>query len=241
MLGACSTGGNTSTPSSSSESSSSESSSSELDLYGFDLKKTEDICANATYNLADQINLHPGVSLSDLSFMVAQRSEPIATVDANGLLTRVRYGSTQVTVYRKSTPVFDKSFTIHFFPTPDAQIGTFSAQLSAAEGHEDNRVTVTIQTKANNKFSISYTAGWLSVDNGDDTKTNYQIANAIEAEGDFELEGSLKFTVTTESFALKKRFGGRLDFDGSNPFIFTRVPVAEDRTSDRVNLLKATA
>ena len=239
MLSACG-GGTTpsSTPSTPSEPSSQET-SSELDLYGFDLKKENDICATSTYNLADQINLHSGVSLSDLSFSVPSGRETIATVNSSGVITRVGYGTTQINIARKSMPLLDRVFSISFFPSADAYLGRFSATLTPATGHEDDRVTVTIETKQNNKFTISYSTGWLSV--GTTEPENIQITSAIEAEGLFELEGSLKFTVTSTNFPFRNKFGGRLIFDEANPIIDSRVPVSTEKTSDRTNFEKVVA
>ena len=237
MLSAC--GGNTTsstTTSSQSPEPSSQETSSELDLFGFDLKKENDISASSTYNLADQITLHSGVKLSDLSFTVAQSQNPIAAVSDGGLLTRVAYGTTQVTIARKATPLFDKMFSISFFPSVDAYLGKFVAELTPATGHEDSKVTVTLETKQDNKFTISYTAGWLST--GVDNPEAIQIANPIEAEGQFELEGSLKFTVTSAGFPFRSRFGGRLIFDEAKPVIDTRVPVSSEKTSNRTQFNK---
>ena len=239
MLAAC--GGNatsSTTTSSQPPEPSSQETSSELDLYGFDLKKGEVISTASTYNLADQISLHNGVALSDLSFSVAERETPVATVDASGVLTRVSYGSTQVRISRKAMPLLDKIFTIHFFPNENSHIGRFTAELTADPDHPDNKVTVTIETKADNKFSISYTAGWVSV--GTEEPTAYQVA-ATEAEGLFEFESILKFTVTTTSFPYKKTFSGRIIFDEANPIIDTRVPVAEGKISNRTHFNKVVA
>ena len=240
MLAAC--GGNT-TPSSESSTpatpSSQEESSSELDLFGFDLKKENDISDASTYNLADQINLHTGVQLSDLSFTIISSRDPVATVNSSGVLTRVKYGTTQVTISRKSLPLMDKMFSISFFPTKDAYLGTFSHELTADPAHPSDKVTVTIETKQDNKFSISYTAGYLQV--GTDEPEVLHIENAIEAEGVFELEGSLKFTVTSANFPFKTRFGGRVSFDGENPYIYSRVPVSSEKTSNGTNFAKVVA
>ena len=238
MLGACGTNTQSSSTSQPVDPSSQET-SSELDLFGFDLKKEEAISVEATYNLADQINLHSGVSISDLSFVVGERTEPIATINEAGLLTRVAYGSTQVRIARKAAPLMDKLFTIHFFPSVDAMVGRFSAELTPATGHEDAKVRVTIETKSDNTFTISYTAGWVSV--GSEEPESIQIQNAIEAQGSYELESILKFTVTSANFPFKKTFGARLAFDGANPVIDTRVPVAESKTSNRTKFVKAVA
>lgn len=240
MLAAC--GGNatsSTTTSSQPPEPSSQETSSELDLFGFDLKKESDICANNAYNLADQMNIHSGFQLSDFSFTVAQREKPIATVNESGVLTRVAYGTTQVTIARKAYPLFDKSFSISFFPSADAYLGTFTAEMTPVTGHEDSKVTVTLETKQDNKFTISYTTGWLSV--GTENPESIQITEAIQAEGQFELEGSLKFTVTSANFPFRSRFGGRLIFDGSNPIIDSRVPVSTEKTSNRTNFSKAAA
>lgn len=239
MLSACGSNTNpSSTPSTPSEPSSQET-SSELDLYGFELKKENDICITNTYNLADQITLKGNVKLSDLSFTVASGRGAIATVDANGLLTRVAYGTTQVNIARKAMPLLDRVFSISFFPSADIYLGTFTAELTPATGHEDDKVTVTLETKQDNKFTISYTTGWLSV--GTTEPENIQITSAIQAEGVFELEGSLKFTVTSSGFPFREKFGGRLAFNGATPIIETRVPVSTEKTSNRVTLTKAAA
>lgn len=234
MLAAC----GTTTPSSSSQPvtpSSNEEESSELDLYGFELKKTQEIVTADSYNLADQITLKGNTQLSDLSFNIL--NQEIATVSAAGLISKVSYGSTQVGVSRKTFPLLDKIFTIYFFPTADAHLGKFSAELTADPSHEENTITVTIETKQDNKFSIKYTAGYAKV--GTEEPTIIHIENPVEAEGVFELEGALKFTVTTEAFPFRKMFGGRLVFDGNNPIIDTKVPVSESKTSDRTSLIKS--
>lgn len=242
LLGACNAN---STGSSSSGSQSIEpptpSETSELDLFGFDLKKESDVATTATYNLADQINLHSGVKISDLMFTILQTENPVATINDAGLLTKVRYGSTQVNIKRKSTPFFDKNFTIHFFPSAEPYVGNFTAELTASTvtGHEDQRVTVNIETKADKTFKISYTAGYLMV--GTEEPTEIQIESAIEAQGVYEYENILKFTVSTEAFPFTKTFGARLIFDGNNPIIDTRVPVSSSRTSNRTNFNKVVA
>ena len=226
MLAACGGSGSTSS-SQTSEPSSEPAVSSEVDLFGFEFKKDSDNTNAASYNLANQITLKGTTQLSDLQFTSVNTD--VATVDASGLITRVAYGSTQIAVSRKDASLFLKTFTINFLPDASAYLGKYDSHMAEATGHESEQVLVTIEIKENNKFTLNYSAGWLSAGS---EPTVYHIESPIAAEGTFELDSLLKFTVTTTSFPYKKTFSGIFLFDSDNTTIKAKVPVAADKTSN---------
>lgn len=236
MMAAC--GGNTTPSSSSPVEPSSEAESSDIDLFGFELKKDSDNVTSGTYNLADQITLKGGTQLSNLSF--ASSNEEVCTVSDGGIITRVSYGSAQIVIKRKDYSIFTKTFSINFLPDSSAYLGKYDSHMAEAEGHTDDQVVVTIELKNDNKFTINYTTGWLSAGSGESV-TNYHIESAIAAEGTYEIESLIRFTVTSTSFPFKKTFSGIFIFDSDNTTIKAKVPVAAEKTSNMTYFEKVVA
>lgn len=236
MLAACSTGGSSVAPSTPSQDLSSES-SEEVIIAGYELKEDKKLTSEASYDIKNSIKFGKVTSVDGLVFSSA--NESIATVNAQGVITRVNYGSTQITIKVKGeeSKIYKwNTFTINFLPPESAMLGKYDTYMAEVEGHTDEQVFVSIEIKAENKFAINYSTGYLLAG-----ETTYHIESAIAAEGTYEYDSMIRFTITTESFPYRKTFGGQFIFDGDNTTIKSRVPVSTEKTSNMTYFEKATA
>ena len=204
-------------------SSSTEESSEPLSIIGYELSKLMDSTKESTYNLKSLITLVNYKNITDLSF--ASSNEEVATVDAQALITRQGYGTCTITINDAKNPslLHLSTFNITFQPEESVNLGKYDNHLDAPQGKDE--VYAVIELKAENKFTLTYTAGTVLVGE------NEYVITAQSAEGTFTVDSLYKFTITTEAFPYKKTFSGLMIYDGNKPTLKLKVPVAEDKTS----------
>ena len=229
LLAACSTGGTTSSTAPASTSEEPSTSQAPLSLKGYSLTKERDTTKEASYKLADVIKLETLTSLSQLMF--SSSNEDIATVDANGIITRKEFGSASIAIRVASDPtsLFKIStFQITFSPEDSKLLGQYVNTLDAPEGKTE--VKATIELKANNTFELTYTAGVVLDTDGEGGRAEYTIT-AQTVTGTYVPDSVYKFTVTTESFPYKKTFSGQINYNEGTPVLRAKVPLAENKLS----------
>lgn len=229
LLAACSTSGTTTSTAPASTSEEPSTSQAPLSLKGYSLTKERDTTKEASYKLADVIKLETLTSISQLLF--SSSNEDIATVDANGVITRKEFGSASIAIRVASDPTSlykYSTFQITFSPEDSKLLGHYTNLLDAPEGKTEARAT--IELKANNTFELTYTAGVVLDTDGEGGKAEYTIA-AQTVSGTYVPDSVYKFTVTTESFAYKKTFSGQVVFNEGSPALRVKVPLAENKLS----------
>ncbi len=201
-----------------------EESSTPVSIRTYELTKDRDSTKAPTYDLKTVITLSTGKTITDLSFT---SSDPeVATVDAQGVITRVAFGNSTITINNAKNPsILDLStFNISFQPEDSKILGKYDNHLDAPEGKEE--VYAVIELKAENKFTLTYTAGTVL-----DHDESYDI-EALTADGTYTVDSLYKFTVTTEAFPYKKTFSGMMEYsEGKSPVLKLKVPLAADKLS----------
>ena len=199
-----------------------------ISLKGYELKEVSRSVSAATFDLATVLEFYTIKSVDDLLFKSS--NEEIATVDSKGVITRKQYGNASISIVPKNEPtsIFKMTvFNIFFTPTEEYLIGKYDSHIDGVEGQPE--VLVTIEIKANKQFTITYTAGKVSV--GEDT---YDVT-AQTLNGTFENDGMIKFTITSDT-TLRKTFGGQFVYDGDKVTIKAKVPVSDEKTSRMIYL-----
>ena len=200
-----------------------EESSTPISIRTYELTKVRDSTKAATYDLKTVITLSTGKTITDLSF---SSSDPeVATVNAQGVITRVAFGNSTITINNAKNPsILDLStFNISFQPEDSKILGKYDNHLDAPEGKTE--VYAVIELKAENKFNLTYTAGTVLVN-----EEEYEVT-AQNVEGTYTVDSLYKFTVTTEAFPYKKTFSGMMVFEGDKITLKLKVPVGADKTS----------
>jgi len=205
-----------------------EASSQEMSLRGFELKETRKSVEASTFDLATVIQFYQIKSVDELAF--SSSNEEIATVDSKGIITRKQYGNSSITIAPKAYKdniFMQATFNIMFAPPESYILGKYDSHIDGVEGQPE--VLVTIEIKANKQFTITYTAGKVSV-----YENQYDIT-AQTLEGTYVETSLLQFTITSDT-TLKKTFSGQFVYDGDKVTIKAKVPVSPDKTSRMIYL-----
>lgn len=199
-------------------------SSEPLSIKGYELSKLRDNTTNASYDLKTVIHLVSVKSITDLTF--ASSDPEVATVDAQGVITRVGYGISTITINLAKDPSYltMSTFNISFDQEESKLLGKYDCHIDAPQGKEE--VYAVMELKANKTFTLTYTAGTVI-----DHEDSYDI-EALTADGTYTVDSLYKFTITTESFPYKKTFSGMMDYpEGKSPVLKLKVPLAADKLS----------
>lgn len=222
-LAAC--GSNQPATSSQAASSAADSSSSILSLKGYSLTKERDDTKSASYDLKNVITLETLTSITQLTF--TSSNTDVATVDAQGVITRVGYGSASIAIKVAAEPESlwkISSFQISFSPDESYILGKYDCHLDAPQGKTE--AYVTMELKANNTFTLTYTAGTVL-----DYEDSYDV-EAMSVDGTYTVDSLYYFTVTTASFPYKKTFSGKIEYpEGKDPMLRLKVPLAAEKLS----------
>ena len=203
---------------------SSDSSVEPISIRGYDLSKTSDSTKAATYDLKTVITLVTYKNITDLQF--SSTNSEVATVDNQGVITRTGFGNCSIKIVAAADPssfLHWATFNISFLPDEALLLGKYDNHLDAPEGKTE--VYAVMELKANNTFTLTYTAGTVLVG-----EESYDVI-ALSADGTYTVDSLYKFTITTESFPYKKTFSGQMIFDGNKPTLKLKVPVAADKTT----------
>ena len=204
--------------------STSEPESSQISLKAFELTKVFATTKEASFDLKTVITLINLQSYSDLKFNTS--NPDVATVNEQGIVTRVAYGNATISIWSPKDPISSmvpSTFQMTFAPDEAKLLGKYDNHMDAPEGK--TQVYAVLELKANNAFTLTYTAGTVLVG-----ENEYDV-EALTANGTYTVDSLYKFTVTTESFPYKKTFSGLMLYDGDTPTLKTKVPVGSEQTS----------
>ncbi len=228
VLAACDNNTPQATPTPAPTATATEPTSTYQSLKGFELKEDRKSVDASTFDLATVIQFYQIKSVDELAF--SSSNEEIATVDSKGIITRKQYGNSSITIAPKEYKnnfFMQTTFNIFFTPPESYLLGKYDSHIDGVEG--ETEVLVTIEIKANKAFTITYTAGKVSV--GED---QYDVT-AQTLNGTYVEDSILKFTITSDT-TLKKTFSGQFVFDGDKVTIKAKVPVSKDKTSRMIYL-----